>query len=335
MDRRRVAAGERGFSIIELMISVVVMAGVTLAVMHIINKIQAKQRESSLVSDYVLAGQQLDSLFSFDLKNSEKIDGEYTNAGSQFASTQTFGILRSPFQDTGSDASDGLQLFVADPSLSTSSSFDIADISGTSGSVTLTVNGDFTATATLAEDLFIVVVNERKELFQVSGSVHVTGSAPNQVSTFSTIGSDANVVNAIRSAIQTNLPQIYRVQRVTYQIGNGSGVTRGLYRSVNGVASKVGEDVATMQIRYELATTDSDKTSDCASKNNSRWFAHSTQSNQCSWNNIVAIHLEIVFESSSDSGAPENFNPHIPQVVDGKVRYTMHISKSPSGYTLS
>lgn len=329
----RRAPKTRGFSIIELMIALVLLTGVTISAMTVMNKLQRKERESSLVTEYALVGAQLDSQFAYDLKNAAKIDGPYTNAGTQFDSTKTYGILRAPFQSEGSDVSDGIQIFVTDPGLSQTASFDIASISGNQ----MTVNGDFTPTVALAEDLFVAVVNNKKELFKVSGTIQVTGTSPSQVSTFTVANCDSNLAAAITSAIASNPPQIYRVQRVTYQIGNGAGITRGIYRTVNGSTAKIASDVASMQIRYELATTDAAKSADCAlsTKNDSRWFAHATSASECSWNEIASIHVEVVFESPTDMGAPVNFNPHIPGVSDGKVRYTMHISKVPTSYTTS
>jgi type II secretory pathway pseudopilin PulG len=323
---------------IELMVSVLLLSVVTMSAMGIMNRIQRKERESSLVAQYSLQGQQLDSQFAYDLKNATKIDGPATNAGTQFNSTATYGILRSPFSDAANSTSDAIEVFVTDPDLSQTSTFDITNVAGTcTASATITVAGNFTPTATLQEDLIIVVINNKKELFKISsGSILVTGTSPNETSTFTVAGCDATVLSDVQAAAAgTNSPQLYRVQRVTYQIGNGT-TTRGLYRTVNGSTIKVADDAASMQIRYELATTDSSKAADCKTKTDSRWFDHPTNTTtECSWNDIAAIHLEIVLESATDMGAPDNFNPHDPTVVDGRVRYTVHISKVPTSYMTS
>jgi prepilin-type N-terminal cleavage/methylation domain-containing protein len=330
----RSALKRAGFSLSEMMISMVLFSIVIGGSMLAFNKFEKKTTQSSLMSEFALEGQQLSKLLSNDLKNAALISGSGTNAGTNFANTKTFGILPSPFADRSSLPSDGVQIFVVMPNLSTSSLFDIEAITPGGNCGTVRLSGDFAPTQSLNEDLIVMSSGTNSELFSVSGTISVTGTGSAQVSEFTLGACDATVIASLNAALgdTSTIPKVYRVQRITYAIGNGTE-TRGLYRSSNGEVTLISANAASMQVRYTLSTSETATSADCSTKSNSRWFAHAVNTSDCNWNKVVDVHAEIVLESSADMGVADNFNPHIPAVVDGKVRYTTHISAMPVNYT--
>ncbi|MBN8555976.1 MAG: hypothetical protein J0L93_11065 [Deltaproteobacteria bacterium] len=317
------------------MISALLFSVVVSGSMYAFYSFQRKGQQSDAATEFAVEAQQVSQLLVSDIRNAAYLSGTTTIGGTNFQSTKTYGILPQPFADSSSLTSDGIQLFVIMSTLSTSSLFDLSTITpgGTCGSIV--VSGDFSPTQTLAEDLFVMVSGSAAELFKVSGTISVSGSVGSQLSTVTLDSCSNTAIAEMQTALltdPTNVPKIYRVQRIRYTIGNGVATT-GLYRYSNGQTVLISDHAASMQIRYGLLTTDSTTSADCASKTNSRWFAHATTSAQCNWNEVVAIHAEIVLESAQDLAMPANFNPHIPSVVDGKVRYISHISAMPSNYT--
>ncbi len=326
----------RGFSLPEMAVAVLIFALITAGSTIAYNRLARQQNQSTVQAEQRTQGNIVDKILGNDIENATYLSGS-TAAGTLFPAgtpVKTFGVLPYPFNDPSTQnpvrISDGIEIFVIDTSLSLSSLYSVTNVVASGGGSSVTVSGDFSALQTLSEDLFVMTGSTGiRELFQIDGAINVSGSGAGATSTFVTT---VAVPSSITSLIGSNAnPSIYRVQKVRYQVGNGSE-TRGLYRIRNGVTELVAADVASMQISYGLSSENTDHVADCTTKDSSRYFAHGTLSTQCTWGDVRSVQVQMVFETENDMGVAYNANPHLPNVSDGKIRTLVHIFKTLENY---
>lgn|GEM_PF-3812565 len=309
------------------MIGAALFSIITASTLIIYSKLQRKQMQAQIQSNLKTEADQMSVVFSQALDNAVFLNGDTTDS-THFEGTRTYGIMRSPFAAPGiSENNDGLRLFEIDDSNSTSSTYQVTAIAINSGKSDITVTGDFQPLHLTAEDLFIMKSGSLADLFTVETNISYSGGS----SSFTATEDASNYIDYVTHPEVQGYPEIYRVKKVTYQIGNGSDQTTGLYRITPDETRFIARDVVSMQVRYELSSRDGDATTDCTSKNDSRYFDLDASSTDCDWNDIVALHVDLVFESTQDVGATETKNP-ITGETDSYIKLVRHISKSPLNY---
>lgn len=291
---------QHGFTMIELMISLVLLSGIVAGSMVTLNKFRLKQTVSSLESKQKEQMSLATVKFTRDIENATFFTGSTTST-TFFEGVRTYGLLPYPFADRGLN-SDGIQILTTNESLSETALYEVTSITNNvaPGVAEIRLSGDFTPTRTLTEDLFLMTDGRDVELFKVYGSISFSGGT-----------STLRVAQTVPSNMVTYLgseynPKVYRIQRVIYKIGHGDQST-GLYRGIsgpNGSFELAAADAESMTIQYLLQSQPAEYNSaDCAAKNQSRWFAHDTSGAQCNWNDIHTVMVNITFFSASEEGA--------------------------------
>jgi hypothetical protein len=282
-----------------MMVSVVISAGIIAGSVLVLKKFQTSQVNADLESQQKEQMGVATFSLSRDLENAVFLQGTTTSTNF-FEGARTYGILPSPFAANPS-GSDGVQIIKINETLSRNSIYEVTAIANNPGNGTaqITITGDFRTSVTLPEDLFVLTDSNDSELFKITSPITVNGAT-------SVIQVSQQVPATIISRLGGEYnPKIFRVQRVIYRIGN-QGTTTGLYRSVtgpNGTFDAIAIDATQMRIAYTLQSqsTESNAT-DCASKNQSRWFAHDTTASECNWNNIRSASVELKFRTQSSEG---------------------------------
>lgn len=317
----------KGFSLIELMISAVLFAVITVTSLMIYTKLKRKEMEAQVQGELALTSKIIQETMTRDIENIVRLTDD-TTAGTHFEDTRTFGITRFPFQEVGEDVSDGLQLIVSDVENSLDSSFSVlsAQPNGTGGTQ-FVVRGDFIPLKEKNEDLFVVRKAGRSELFTRIGNIQTSGVGGALTSTFQSKEAFPNAWLPIHS---DDPPQIFRVERRIYQIGDNRDAQSGLYRIRQGLPELISNRVTSMQVRYELSARELQSQADCESKNKNRYFPHDSSLNECDWNDVSAVHVELVLESEQEIGL-ESLQPHT-LVKDGRIKHLLSFIKIPNDY---
>lgn len=321
---------QAGFSFIELMVSAVIFSVVLGTSMLIYGKFQNSERVSRLQAEQHMAGEQLKKRIEMDVERAVMITGEESTEGELFEDRKVYGILRQPFEEPGSDESDGVELFVIDAEKSTQDTFTVLEVEDNSGDFQFEIGGDFQVIGDeLEEDLFVVYLDSGTELFSVDGNISYDG----QTSTFAvneSISASSDLYEDLVEMEDGQNPILARVSRSRYQIGQGDEDS-GLHHLFRGEWKRLSREANSLRIFYELEASDDEQASDCEEKNFSRYFAHPTSSTECSWNEIVNLHMEIVLQSEEEVRGHQSVHPHTG-VQDGRIRHLVRIAKAPGQY---
>ncbi|PIR21704.1 MAG: hypothetical protein COV44_11800 [Deltaproteobacteria bacterium CG11_big_fil_rev_8_21_14_0_20_45_16] len=325
----RVSGELFGFSFMEIMVAGLVSAFLMVGTLKIMSTLNSKAKVAEVSADLALRASQVNVLLSQDIDKAVFFSGG-TVAGTHFEGTPTFGISRFPFQDINSDTSDGIKLFVLNSGASLQSSNRVTALAINAGKSTITVEGDFTPVKAMDEDLFLMRCGDSYELFTVESSIVYTPGTPGS-SQFVATEDGTDFLTYINNPLTYGLPEIVRVSRKIYQIGHGVA-TSGLFAYENGLYRLIDRNIQSMQIKFQLRSRDEQAVSDCAAKNDSRYFVNGSVDTECDWNDIVGLKWEMIFVSSKDVDGAESENSHTG-VVDSKVKFLSVLSKSPYYYT--
>jgi len=301
----------RGFTLTELLIAGLLSVTVVAAAMHVITKFMRTTQESDLQAGLSLKGSQLRVILSSLVEPALYLEGE-TIAGTHFGEGPSFGLMRFPFEAPGESVSDGLQIFALDSSASTSSSFQVTEITLVSGDYRITVSGDFVPTKTLEEDLILMKVGTTSELFTLKSSVSHSGGLPG-TSTFTVEESAEAFIDFLLHPSVAGHPEVMRVSRRVLRIGNGSDVASGLFLLEQGSARLIERDVTSMRVFYELSARLEAAEADCESKQLARYLPLAADSSECHWTDVAGVRLELVLESLANT-SKNSEHPHTGQI---------------------
>jgi hypothetical protein len=286
-----------GFSFIELLVALFVgtlvfVIGIK-ATKRFQNSVNRSQQERALMLEALSVMQRV----QLDLQNAVWLSGQ-TAETTFLENARTYGVLRYPFQSPV-DLHDGIQIFLMNEDLSTSSYCPVVSITNdlALNRSVIVVSGDLRSTVSFpvnTSDYFVISSGTVNEAFAVTGNI-----VYNSVSDRSTFTVTNTVPVSLTATLGTaSNPFVYRIQKIIYKVGHGSSQT-GLYRGtegLNGSFTSLTDHLDQLLISYSLQPLIGEtNNADCQAKSGERWFAHNLNTNECNWNDVTAIHLKFLF----------------------------------------
>ncbi len=310
------SSNRRGFTITETLISVAVSGLVLAGGVLAFNRLNGLQREGEASLEMKRGADRVLMMIQRDLEDAIRLNGETTDTASIF-SARIYGVMPFPFESE--DRVEGIQIIKSNDELSLQSDFEIESIEANARNPIVVVRGDFrpgreqnfneNLSMTMLDDLFVISAGAEVELYSLSSGDQ--DIRYNRSTNRTQLRLNKPIPSTISDWVGTEFnPKIFRVQRVIYRMfrmPDGS-FAKGLWRGINGPDADfemILENATSFEVRYELrAASTAENQSDCSERNGARWFAHSSSTRDCSWNDISSVKVQITHEKDGPNKRP-------------------------------
>ncbi len=317
-----------GFSLVEMLVSLLIFSGLTALSLMAFSKLQGRIQKGKIQAEQLNLLENVKKKIQVDVEGALELGAVTTNS-IHFGGQRTFGIMPKPFEDPGTRISDGIQVFVEESEFSKQASFQLLsmDCNGGASAATIRVQGDFTPTETLSEDIFAITDGSNIELYTVEGNITVLGGSGNPESQFG-MNEDLHLCGTTPDSVT-----VYRVGRRYYHVEEVAGRYQ-LLRETQAGPEVMGEDIRSMRVFYYFDTSETAgaKAADCQLKSGLRWFDHSASTSDCSWDLLKSVRFEIVMESNRGSEGTLSQNPHTGESND-RIKSFSFFAVSPSSFS--